>query len=122
MGNLSYAMRKASSQVAYEFANAPVNTHADKLACVMSFIRSAEKGHVVNQIRNATRYEHLRSLIDPSDPFLREKPSLNHVRDHAVELASLDISARLQQLRGTQGSQPTEYQHKKEQLLVRLKE
>ena len=46
---LKRAMRKASSQVAYEFANAPVNTHADKLACVMSFIRSAGKGHVVTR-------------------------------------------------------------------------
>ena len=61
----------------------------------MSFLRSAERRDVVGQLRSAERYQHLSLLADPTDPFLREKPSLQAVRDHIVELASADSAARI---------------------------
>jgi hypothetical protein len=79
--HLKKAMRLASDEVAKEFAEMQAVTQADKLACTMSYIRSAENGDVVGQIRNASRYLHLRTLSDPTDPFLREKLSLNLARD-----------------------------------------
>ena len=63
----------------------------------------------------------LAELADPTDPFLREQPSLTCVRDHVVELASKDLAARLQELKCKRNFDASEYCHKKEQLLVKLK-
>lgn len=118
---LKKSMKRASAEVAREHAESQVTTQADKLSCTMSFVRCAERGDVVGQIRNACKYTHLSSLVDPRDSFLRESRSLNQVRDHAVELASTDLSARLHELSAARKLNSAEYTSKKEQRLVRLK-
>ena len=71
----------------------PAHTIEDKIASSMSFLRAAERGDVVGQIRGAAKYPHLAQITDPKDSFLRGNPSLNVVRDHIVELSSNDVAA-----------------------------
>ena len=82
----------------------------------MAFLRSAERG----QMRNAKSYLYLGSIADAADPFPREKGSLQAVRDHIIELASVDISTWMQELKN-QKLDPTTYRMRKENLPVRLK-
>ena len=118
---LKQAMRQASKDIAHQHACMPAHTIEDKIASSMSFLRAAERGDVVGQIRGAAKYPHLAQITDPKDSFLREKPSLNVVRDHIVELSSNDVAVRLQDLKQARVANTYEYQHKKDQILVRLK-
>ena len=111
-----------TGEVSSEARNRVAASPSEKLDASMRFLRSAERGQVVAQLQCATLYPHLRSLCDPTDPFLRSSPSLQRVRDHCVELASIDVTARVQSLSGCRRELPGfEYQCRKEQILVRLK-
>ena len=87
-------MRTASKEIAISVKDIEVNTVADKLGATISFLRAAERGDVVAQIRSAQRYSHLATIVDTTNAFLRESPSLQAVRDHVVELASTDMTEK----------------------------
>ena len=112
-------MRQISNTLARQKRPEP-HLYGDKISCAMAFLRSAERGDVVGQLRNAKSYVYLGSIADAADPFLREKGSLQAVRDHIIELASVDISTQMQELKN-QKLDPTTYRMRKENLLVRLK-
>ncbi len=82
---LKQAMRQASLNITGGTAN-EATTHEEKMTCAISLLRCADWGDVVGQLRNVKKHPHLRSLVDPGDPFLREKASLQSVRDLVVEL------------------------------------
>ena len=76
---LKQAMKLASAEISKQNAHAKAASTNDKLSVAMAFLRSADKGDVVGQIRNAGVYSHLANLADPKDPFLRESASMNLV-------------------------------------------
>ena len=116
---LKKAIRHVSVNLARTHSQEAV-THKDRVACAISYLRSAERGDVVGQLRQASRYKHLSSLTDPADPFLRESHTLNLVRDHVVDLSSMDIVSQIQAL-NRKKLDGFDYRCQKEQLLVRFK-
>lgn len=115
-------MRTASQDIVRARADRQACTNAEKFGCAISFLRCAERGDVVGRLRNASRYSHINPLVDSTDAFLREKISLEAIRNHVVELAGQDVADRIEELHTMDRTlHSRDYTCRKEQLLVRLK-
>ena len=119
---LKQAMRQISSEICREQVQRIASSAEERLSCTMSFLRSALQGHTVGTLQCAARYPFLGEIADATDPFLRLSPSLQAVRSHAVELANVDVMARIAELNAIRASLPEHvYSCRKKHILIRLK-
>ena len=119
---LKNAMRQASQEVKRNSADRLAQSLSGRLDCTLTFLRSAERGHVVGQIRCASLYSHLSTLVDVIDPFLSLSCNLDRVREHAMILSSSDLAQRIRDLSVLRGQVSEQaYRNRKDQIAVRLR-
>eukprot|EP00973_Karenia_brevis_P038615 5328547-Karenia_brevis.AAC.1 len=86
---LKKAMRRASREIARTYTDSEAVCIEDRLSCTLAFIRAAENcsARVTPFVH---RYPLLKKLVNLQAISQGNMASLQHARDHAVELAQND--------------------------------
>ena len=115
-------MRQASQQLQVASLQKDATTTEEKLGATMGFLRAAERGSQLALKRISRKYVFLNTFFDPSDAATLSPVALARVRDHAVQLARVDVWDRIEELRQIRETGPSEFvvQAHKENILVRL--
>ena len=119
LGILKTAIRNASKYIQRKATKSFALTTTHKLACTLSYIRAVEAGDLVNACKLHKKYPRLQG---DTAIITRTSEWYTNVKKHAVELMRSDISDRIQELKGTSNTLPSEvYESRKRTITKQLK-